>query len=195
MTFDLPVLPFTYDALEPVISKEAVKTHFEKHHLGYAAKLNKLMEGSATAKVSLENLIKTSSGSILNNAAQIWNHNFYWDCLTKLGKTSISMNLHAALSEEFGSFETFRERFTSAASELFGSGWVWLVADDTGKLQIESMPNGNCPLVYGKRPLLVVDVWEHSYYLDYQSERLSYLKSWWTIVNWDFVGKQFSKIN
>lgn len=186
MAFELPALPYAKDALQPHISAETLDYHYGKHHNAYVTKLNAAIEGTEMANMSLEEIIKTSSGGIFNNAAQVWNHTFYWNCLTP-NKTQPGAKLSALLDQTFGSFDDFKQQFTDASATLFGSGWSWLVKDTDGSLKIVQTANAGCPLTDGQTPLLTCDVWEHAYYIDYRNARPDYLKNFWELVNWDFV--------
>ena len=192
MSFELPQLPYAKDALAPVISKETIEYHYGKHHQTYVTNLNKLVEGSEHSGKSLEDIIKTSSGGVFNNAAQIYNHTFYWNCLTP-NKTEASSGLKAAIIETFGSVDEFKKAFSAAAIATFGSGWAWLVKDSNGKLEIVTTNNAGCPLTDNKTPLLTFDVWEHAYYIDYRNARPNYVEKLWDIVNWEFISEQFAK--
>ena len=192
MSFELPQLPYAKDALAPVISKETIEYHYGKHHQTYVTNLNKLAKGSEHAGKSLEDIIKTSSGGVFNNAAQIYNHTFYWNCLTP-NKTEASSELKAAIIETFGSVDEFKKAFSAAAIATFGSGWAWLVKDSNGKLEIVTTSNAGCPLTDNKTPLLTFDVWEHAYYIDYRNARPNYVEKLWDIVNWEFISEQFAK--
>lgn len=193
MAFELPNLPYEMNALEPYISKETLEFHYGKHHKAYVDNLNKLVEGSDSAKKSLEELIKTSSGGIFNNAAQVWNHTFYWHCMKPKGGAEPTGTIAKAIDESFGSFSEFKEQFTKAASTLFGSGWTWLVKNSEGKLEIVSTGNAANPMTENKKPLLTCDVWEHAYYIDYRNARIKYIENFWHLINWDFVESQFKK--
>lgn len=192
MTFSLPVLPYELDALSPHISKETLEYHYGKHHYTYVMNLNKLIENTEFASKSLEEIIKTSSGGIFNNAAQVWNHTFYWHCLSPNGGGQPQGELADAIISAFGSFDTFKEKFTQAAITTFGSGWAWLVKDLQGNLKITSTSNAGTPMTDGSKALLTCDVWEHAYYIDYRNVRPNYLIAFWSLVNWDFVSSQFS---
>lgn len=189
MAFKLPDLPFSMDALQPHISPETLEYHYGKHHNAYVTNLNKLVEGTADAEKSLEDLIMSSSGGLFNNAAQVWNHTFYWNCLSPSGGGKPSGALLEKIESEFGSFDKFKEDFTSAALTQFGSGWAWLVLNKDGKLAIEKTPNAANPMTDGLKPLLTCDVWEHAYYVDYRNARPKYVEAFWNLVNWDFVTK------
>lgn len=191
MTFDLPPLPFAPDALEPVISANTLNFHHGKHHQTYVNNLNNLIKGTKFENnYDLEQIIMESDGGIFNNAAQVWNHTFYWDSLGKESRGPQGKLLQA-IEKDFESFDKFKEQFAEAAAKLFGSGWAWLVSDATGKLKIVQTSNAANPLTDGFKPLLTCDVWEHAYYLDYQNRRPDYVKSFWDIVNWEHVAARF----
>ena len=191
MTFTLPKLPYAMDALSPHISQETLEYHYGKHHQTYVTNLNKLVAGTEFASMSLEEVIKQSSGGIFNNAAQVWNHTFYWHCLTPKGAREPSGKLADAIIKEFGSLEQFKEQFTQAAITTFGSGWAWLVQTKEGKLKITSTSNAGTPMTEGHTALLTCDVWEHAYYIDYRNVRPDYLNAFWELVNWEFVASNF----
>jgi Fe-Mn family superoxide dismutase len=190
MAFKLPELPYAQDALAPHISAETLEYHYGKHHQTYVTNLNKLVEGTPNAEKSLEDLIKTSEGGIFNNAAQVWNHSFYWYCLSPKGGGEPKGKIGDLIKSNFGSFQSFKEKFTDAALTQFGSGWAWLVKKPDGSLGIEKTPNANTPLTTPNKPLLTCDVWEHAYYIDYRNARAKYVEAFWNLVNWDFVEKQ-----
>lgn len=188
MEHKLPELPYAMDALEPHISKETLEYHYGKHHKTYVDNLNKLIPGTEFENLSLEDIIKKSSGGIFNNAAQIWNHSFYWNCLSpKGGEPGVALG--EAINKRFGSLDEFKQKFSQTAITTFGSGWAWLVKNAAGELEIVSTSNAGCPLTEGKTPLLTCDVWEHAYYIDYRNARPKYVEAFWKIVNWDFVAK------
>ncbi len=189
MEHKLPTLPWAKDALAPHISAETIEYHYGKHHAAYVANLNKLIAGTEFADLSLEDIVKKSSGGIFNNAAQTWNHSFYWNCLSPKGGGEPSGALADAIKKSFGSFAAFREKLTNAAITQFGSGWAWLVKNPDGSLAVEQTGNAATPLKDGKRPLLTVDVWEHAYYIDYRNARPSYVEAFWKVVNWDFAAQ------
>lgn len=188
MTHTLMELPFASDALAPSISAQTLAYHHGKHHATYVNNLNKLAEGTPYASMSLEEIVQKSEGALYNNAAQVYNHNFYFNGLSG-EKTAPSATLLALLEKAFGSFEAFKMRFTQEALALFGSGWVWLSMDVSGHLYIESFSNAGNPLLSGRTPLMTCDVWEHAYYIDYRNGRGTYLEQWWALVNWEFVSK------
>ncbi len=189
MAIELPPLPYAKDALSPHISTETLEFHYEKHHAGYVKKLNAAIENTENDKKSLEEIIKTSEGGVFNNAAQIWNHTFYWNSMNPQGGGEPTGTIAEAINKSFGSFSEFREKFTVSASTLFGSGWAWLVKNPDGTLGIEQSFNAGCPLTGDRKPLLTCDVWEHAYYIDYRNARPDYIKSFWNLVNWDFANK------
>ncbi len=192
MPFTLPELPYAFDALAPQISKETLEYHYGKHHNAYVTNLNKLTDGKPEAGKSLEELIKTAKGPVFNNAAQVWNHTFYWNCLKPNGGGTPAGALLEAINASFGSFEEFKTLFTSLAIGLFGSGWAWLVKDEDGTLGVEAMSNAGNPLTNGQTPLLTCDVWEHAYYIDYRNARAKYVETFWNLVNWEFVSKNLA---
>lgn len=189
--FELPVLPYKNDALEPYISKETIEYHYGKHHATYVNNLNVLIKGTEFETMPLEEIIKKSQGGIFNNAAQVWNHTFYWNCLKPNGGGAPTGKLAEALAKEFGSFDGFKDNFTRAAATLFGSGWAWLVKDGDGKLKIVQTSNAENPMTKDETPVLTCDVWEHAYYIDKRNARPKYIEDFWQIVNWEFVEKQF----
>lgn len=187
MPFTLPSLPYAMNALAPYISEETLEYHYGKHHKTYVDNLNKLIVGTEYENLSLEEIIKKSSGGVFNNAAQIWNHTFYWHCLSPKGGDEPTGKLADAIIEEFGSFAEFKEQFTQAAITTFGSGWAWLVQNKAGALKITSTSNAGTPMTEGQHALMTCDVWEHAYYIDYRNVRPDYLKAFWSLVNWDFI--------
>jgi Fe-Mn family superoxide dismutase len=190
MEHKLPELPYAMDALEPHISRETLEYHYGKHHKTYVDNLNKLIPGTEFENLSLEEIIKKSSGGIFNNAAQIWNHSFYWNCLSPKGGEPAGA-LADAINKSFGSIDEFKQKFSQTAITTFGSGWGWLVKNAAGDLEIVSTSNAGCPLTDGKTPLLTCDVWEHAYYIDYRNARPKYVETFWKLVNWDFVANNF----
>jgi Fe-Mn family superoxide dismutase len=192
MVHKLPELPYAKNALAPHISQETIEFHYGKHHQAYVDNLNKLIPGTEFENASLEEIIKKASGGIFNNAAQVFNHTFYWNCLRPKGGGKPSGSLAKAIDKEFGSFDGFKEKFTQAATTLFGSGWAWLVKTADGKLAIEPASNAGNPVRDGKKPLLTCDVWEHAYYIDYRNARPKYVEAFWNLVNWEFVAKNFA---
>lgn len=193
MAFQLPALPYEKNALEPHISKETLEYHYGKHHNTYVVKLNGLIEGTELENKSLEEIIKTSTGGVFNNAAQIWNHTFYWHCLSPNGGGEPTGALKDAIVTAFGSFEQFKAKFTDSAINNFGSSWTWLVKKADGSLDIVNTSNAATPLVdNGVTPLLTVDMWEHAYYIDYRNLRPDYMTAFWALVNWDFVAQNLA---
>ncbi len=187
MTFTLPALPYPIDGLTPHISKETLEYHYGKHHQTYVDNLNKLIVDTPFAHQSLEEIIKGAKGAVFNNAAQVWNHTFYWHCLSPQGGGEPTGKLSEKIQAAFGSFEKFKDQFSQTAATTFGSGWAWLVQDADGKLSIISTSNANTPMVEGYTALLTCDVWEHAYYIDYRNARVNYIQAFWKLVNWDFV--------
>jgi Fe-Mn family superoxide dismutase len=185
--FELPPLPYAQDALQPHISAETLSYHYGKHHKAYVDNLNKLVAGTPFEGKTLEEIIRSSSGGIFNNAAQVWNHTFYWHCLSPNGGGEPTGAVAKGIEEAFGSFAAFKEQFTQVALTTFGSGWAWLVKGDSGKLELISTSNAGTPMTSGKTALLTCDVWEHAYYIDYRNARAQYVDSFWKLVNWDFV--------
>ncbi len=187
--FTLPSLPFAKDALAPVISAETIEYHYGKHHQTYVDNLNKLTAGTVKERLSLEELIKTSSGGLFNNAAQVWNHTFFWNCLKPNSGGAPSGAVAQAINKSFGSFDKFKEQFTHMALTQFGSGWAWLVKKPDGSLAVAQTGNAGNPMTSGDKPLLTCDVWEHAYYIDYRNARAKFVEAFWNLVNWDFVAK------
>ena len=198
--FELSPLPYPHDALASVISPATVDAHYGQHHRGYVNKLNELVKGTAYAEMSLENIIKESAQKeadkkIFNNAAQVWNHDFYWQCLNPQANHKPTGTLAQALEQSFGGYEEFTHQLVQAGTEQFGSGWIWVCSDAYGKVQITKSANAQNPLVMELRPLLTVDVWEHAYYLDFQSRRKDYLEEVATrLLNWDFAEERYDEI-
>jgi len=192
MAFELPALPYAKDALAPHISEETLEYHYGKHHQTYVTNLNNLIPGTEFEGLSLEEIIVKSSGGIFNNAAQVWNHTFYWNSLMPNGGGQPSGALADAINAAFGSFEKFKEEFTKCAVTTFGSGWAWLVKNADGSLAIVSTSNAGCPLTTGQTPILTCDVWEHAYYIDYRNARPAYVEHFWSLANWDFAAKNFT---
>ena len=191
MGITLPALPYSMDALQPHISKETLEYHYGKHHQAYVTNLNKLVPGTAFEGLSLEDIIQKADGGIFNNAAQVWNHTFYWHCMGPDCGGEPTGALAGAITETFGSFEAFKEAFSTKAATTFGSGWAWLVQTQDGSLEIVSTSNAQNPMRDGQTPLLTCDVWEHAYYIDYRNARPKYIESFWNLVNWDFVSQQY----
>jgi superoxide dismutase, Fe-Mn family len=189
----LPELPYPLDALEPHLSRETLEFHYGKHHRTYVDKLNELVQGGEFEGRSLEDTVRGSSGPVFNNAAQAWNHAFFWQCLGPDVPDRPGGALAKAIDGAFGSFSAFQDRFTKAAIDTFGSGWVWLTAGRDGAIAIRSAANADTPIRNGGVPLLTCDVWEHAYYIDYRNERPKYLGAFWRVVNWDFVEHNYGK--
>ncbi|HAT1658822.1 TPA: superoxide dismutase [Fe] [Legionella pneumophila] len=187
MTFTLPQLPYALDALAPHISKETLEYHYGKHHNTYVTNLNKLIPGTEFESMTLEEIIMKAKGGIFNNAAQVWNHTFYWHSMSPNGGGEPKGKLAEAINKSFGSFAAFKEQFTQTAATTFGSGWAWLVQDQTGALKIISTSNAGTPMTEGLQALLTCDVWEHAYYIDYRNRRPDYIEAFWSLVNWDFA--------
>jgi Fe-Mn family superoxide dismutase len=190
MEHTLPDLPYEKNALEPHISAETLEFHHDKHHATYVTNLNNLIKGTEFEDKSLEEIVASApAGGIFNNAAQVWNHTFYFNCMAPNAGGEPTGALADAINAKFGSFADFKQAFTTSAATNFGSGWTWLVMKD-GELEIVNTSNAGCPLTDGMKPLLTVDVWEHAYYIDKRNARPAYLESWWNLVNWDFVASQ-----
>ena len=189
MTHELPPLPYAMDALAPRISKETLEYHYGKHHRAYVNKLNELIQGTEFASMSLEDIVKKATGPVFNNAAQIWNHTFYWNSLTPTAGGKPSGNLAKAIDASFGSFDNFSTQFKTSATTKFASGWTWLIKGADGKLAIVNTNDADTPLRTGQTALLTCDVWEHAYYIDYRNERPKYVGSFMEIANWDFAAK------
>jgi Fe-Mn family superoxide dismutase len=188
MAFTLPPLPYDKNALAPHISGETLDYHYGKHHQAYVTNLNKLVEGKPEASKSLEDIILSSDGGVFNNAAQIWNHTFYWQSMKPNGGGQPTGDLADAINRDFGSFEKFAEEFTAAATTQFGSGWAWLVLGKDKKLAVTKTPNADLPLKHGQKALLTIDVWEHAYYIDFRNLRPKYIETFLKhLANWDFA--------
>jgi Fe-Mn family superoxide dismutase len=188
MEHKLPALPFAMDSLSPFLSKETLEYHYGKHHAAYVTNLNKLILGTEFENMPLEDIVKKApTGAIFNNAAQVWNHTFYWQSLSPVGAGEPSGKIADAIKKDFGSFLQFKEQFAKTAIGTFGSGWVWLIRHSDGKLVIESTSNAGTPLKEGKKALLTCDVWEHAYYIDYRNSRPGYVEGFWKLANWKFV--------
>jgi Fe-Mn family superoxide dismutase len=187
MAIELPPLPYPRDALQPHISAETLDYHYGKHHQAYVDNLNKQIAGTEHADKPLDEIVRSSSGGVFNNAAQVWNHTFYWNCLSPSGGGEPTGKLAEAITQAFGSFEQFKEQFTQTALTTFGSGWAWLVQRPDGQLALVSTSNAATPLTGTDTPLLTCDVWEHAYYVDYRNARPKYVEAFWKLVNWSFV--------
>lgn len=190
MAFELPALPYARDALVPHISPETIDYHYGKHHQTYVTNLNNLVAGTEFEAMALEDIVRKSNGGMFNNAAQVWNHTFYWHCLSPKGGGEPNGKLGDAIKQAFGSFAQFKEEFTKVALGTFGSGWAWLVQRADGSLGIVSTSNAATPLTGSDQPLLTCDVWEHAYYVDYRNARPKYLEAFWHLVNWDHAASQ-----
>ncbi|HEX4986983.1 MAG TPA: superoxide dismutase [Fe] [Burkholderiales bacterium] len=191
MQHQLPPLPYAMDALQPHISKETLEYHYGKHHQAYVTNLNNLIKGNEFENATLEEIIRKSSGGVFNNAAQVWNHTFYWNCLSPKGGGQPKGPLADAIAKKFGGFDAFKEAFTKSAVGNFGSGWTWLVKKSDGSVDIANTSNAATPLTGADKPLLTCDVWEHAYYIDYRNKRPDYVAAFWNLVNWEFAGKNF----
>ena len=192
MEHTLPALPYAMDALAPHISAETLEFHYGKHHKAYVDNLNNLIKGTEFENASLEDIVKKSSGGVFNNAAQVWNHTFYWNGLKPNGGGAPTGALADAINTKWGSFDAFKEAFTKCAVTTFGSGWAWLVKTPAGELDLVSTSNAATPLTTDNKALLTCDVWEHAYYVDYRNARPKYVEAFWSLVNWDFVAANFA---
>ena len=190
MAFSLPPLPYEMNALEPHISSETLEFHYGKHHQTYVNNLNGLVEGTDNASKSLEEIIMSSDGGLFNNAAQVWNHTFYWNCMGPNGGGNPTGSTADAINQTFGSFDNFKDQFSKSAATNFGSGWTWLVKNSSGTVEIQNTSNAGCPMTSGNKAVLTIDVWEHAYYVDKRNARPAYIESWWNLVNWDYVNSQ-----
>jgi Fe-Mn family superoxide dismutase len=189
MQHQLPDLPYAADALEPHISAETLSFHHGKHHQTYVTKLNELIAGTEYEDLPLEEVIRRASGGTFNNAAQIWNHSFYWNCLSPSGGGAPTGKIAEAIEASWGSFDKFKDELSQSAVTNFGSGWTWLVKNEQGELEILNTSNAGNPLTEGKTPVLTIDVWEHAYYIDYRNARPQYIEAYWQLVNWEFANK------
>ena len=192
MQHELPPLPYEKNALEPHISLETLDYHYGKHHQTYVTNLNKLIVGTEFEDKALEDIITSASGGIFNNAAQVWNHTFYWNCLSPSGGGEPSGAVAEAINAAFGSFDDFKEKFSTSAATNFGSGWTWLVKNQDGGLAVVNTSNAGTPMTDGLTALLTCDVWEHAYYIDYRNARPKYVEAFWNLVNWNFVSENFA---
>ena len=190
MAFSLPPLPYEMNALEPHISSETLEFHYGKHHQTYVNNLNGLVEGTDNASKSLQEIIMSSDGGLFNNAAQVWNHTFYWNCMGPNGGGNPTGSAADAINQAFGSFDNFKDQFSKSAATNFGSGWTWLVKNSSGAVEIQNTSNAGCPMTSGNKAVLTIDVWEHAYYVDKRNARPAYIESWWNLVNWDYVNSQ-----
>jgi Fe-Mn family superoxide dismutase len=189
MQHQLPDLPYAADALEPHVSAETLDFHHGKHHQTYVTKLNELIAGTEYEDLALEEIIRRASGGTFNNAAQIWNHSFYWNCLSPSGGGAPTGKIAEAIDAKWGSFDKFKEELTQSAVTNFGSGWTWLVKNAQGELEILNTSNAGNPLTEGKTPILTIDVWEHAYYIDYRNARPKYIEAYWNLANWEFANQ------
>ena len=192
MEHTLPALPYALDALAPNISKETLEFHYGKHHQAYVTNLNNLIKGTEFENLDLEAIVRKSSGGVFNNAAQIWNHTFYWNSLSPKGGGEPSGALAAAINAKWGSFAAFKDAFTKSAIGNFGSSWTWLVKKADGSLDIVNTSNAATPITGADKPLVTCDLWEHAYYIDYRNRRPDYLGAFWNLVNWDFAARNFA---
>jgi Fe-Mn family superoxide dismutase len=192
MEHKLPPLPYAMDALQPHISKETLEFHYGKHHQAYVTNLNNLIKGTEFENAGLEDIIKKASGGLFNNAAQVWNHTFYWNCLSPKGGGEPTGALADAINKKWGSFAAFKDEFSKSAVGNFGSGWTWLVKKADGSVDIANTSNAATPLTGADKPLMTCDVWEHAYYVDYRNARPEYVKVYWNLVNWEFVSKNYA---
>ncbi|MBS0011192.1 MAG: superoxide dismutase [Bacteroidales bacterium] len=191
MNYQLPKLPYERDALKPYISEETIDYHYGKHHQAYVDKLNALIPGTKFEDADLVSIIKNADGGIFNNAAQVWNHTFYFESFSGDGRREPGGELAEAIKASFGSFDKFKDEFGAAAANLFGSGWAWLVKNNNGSLSIVQKSNAENPLRDGLHPVLTCDVWEHAYYIDYRNKRPEYIKSFWEIIDWDIIASRY----
>jgi superoxide dismutase, Fe-Mn family len=194
MGFQQPELPYSLDALQPFLSKEQMTYHYEKHQAAYFKNLNGLVEGKPEAEMTLKELIVKAQGPLFNNASQAWNHTFLWNSMKPKGGAAPKGALATAIDRDFGNLKDFQKQFSDAAVKLFGSGWAWLACDNKGKLEIMPLSNAGNPLTTQKEPLLVLDVWEHAYYIDYRNDRAKYVEAFWTVANWDFATENYGKM-
>ncbi|HEY9447414.1 MAG TPA: Fe-Mn family superoxide dismutase [Burkholderiales bacterium] len=191
MQHTLPPLPYAMDALQPHISKETLEYHYGKHHQAYVTNLNKLIPGTEFENLALEEIVRKAQGPVFNNAAQIWNHTFFWHSLSPQGGGKPRGNVARAIDAKFKSFDAFKDKFSAAAVGVFGSGWAWFVKHPDGSVGIETTSNANTPLTSDNKPLLTCDVWEHAYYIDYRNRRPDFVAAYWNVVNWDYAEKNF----
>lgn len=192
MEHTLPQLPYALDALAPFISKETLEFHYGKHHQTYVTNLNNLIKGTEFENAPLEDIVKKSAGGVFNNAAQVWNHTFYWNSMKPNGGGAPTGPLADAINAKWGSFDKFKEEFAKCAVGTFGSGWAWLVKKADGTLDLASTSNAGTPITTEAKPLMTCDVWEHAYYIDTRNARPKYLENFWNVVNWDFASKNFA---
>jgi superoxide dismutase, Fe-Mn family len=188
----LPPLPFAKDALQPHMSQETLEYHYGKHHQAYVTNLNNMIKGTEFENMSLEEIIKKSSGGVFNNSAQVWNHTFFWNCLKPNGGGAPTGKAADAINAKWGSFDAFKEAFSKSAVGNFGSGWTWLVKKADGSVDIVNTSNAATPLTTADKALLTCDVWEHAYYIDYRNARPKFVEGFWNLVNWDFVNQNLT---
>lgn len=193
MKHTLRPLPYAMDALEPQLSRETLEFHHGKHHRTYVTKLNELIRNTPFEQASLEEIVRKSTDAIFNNGAQVWNHDFYWDCLSPDADGKPTGDIARAITSSFGSFDNFKQEFSKAAEGRFGSGWAWLAAGTKGSLEVVTTSNADTPLRAGQIALLTCDVWEHAYYIDYRNARPEYIKAFWNLVNWEFVARNWER--
>lgn len=191
MAFQQPELPYDLKALAPFVSEEQMHYHYNKHHAAYFKKLNGLIEGKAEENQDLDTVVKNSSGGVFNNAAQAWNHTFFWDCMSPNGGGKPKGELMEAIEKDFGGLDEFMKKFSDSAATLFGSGWAWLASDSSGNLEIMPLSNADTPLKYNKTPILTLDVWEHAYYIDYRNERPRFIEQFRDVIHWDFAENNY----
>ena len=191
MEHQLPDLPWPKDALAPHISQETIEYHYGKHHQGYVNKLNAGIKGTEFEDVPLEDIIRQAKGGLFNNAAQVWNHTFYWNCMSPNGGGKPTGAIADAIDKKWGSFDKFKEEFTQSALGNFGSGWTWLIRNANGEPEILNTDDADTPLAHGQHALMTIDIWEHAYYIDYRNARAKYVENFWNLVNWDFVNQNF----
>ena len=189
MSFKQPELPYDLGALNPFVSEEQMSFHYGKHHAAYFTNLNGLVDGKPESDLALRKVVVESQGPVFNNSAQAWNHSFFWHCMAPGGGGAPQGEIKGLIEAQWGTFDKFKEEFSTAAAKLFGSGWAWLAADPSGKLEILPLSNADTPLRHGKEPVLTLDVWEHAYYIDYRNARPKFIEGFWDVVNWDFVNR------
>ncbi len=189
MAFELPKLPYAMDALAPYLSAETLEYHHGKHHAAYVNKLNELIKGTADEGKSLDDIVKSAKGAVFNQAAQHWNHSFYWKSLAPKAGGEPKGKIADAIKKSFGGFDAFKQKFTQEATGHFGSGWAWLVQGADGSLAVESTHDADTPLAHGKHAIITCDVWEHAYYIDYRNARPKYVEAFWNLVNWEFANQ------
>ena len=189
MSFKQPELPYGLNALAPFVSEEQMSYHYGKHHAAYFTNLNGLVDGKPEADLSLRQVVVGAQGPVFNNAAQAWNHSFFWHCMSPNGGGAPTGEIAHLIDANYGGFAQFKEAFSTAAAKLFGSGWAWLAVDSSGKLEIMPLSNADTPIKHGAEAVLTLDVWEHAYYIDYRNLRPKFIEGFWDVVNWDFVNQ------